>query len=196
MTRRTFALILIASAALCGQARAALYEFTLGGRVTYAPLGDVPIGTAVTIRYTADSQDLDPSPTDGLYAASQATVQFPTFTIQTDGMMGPDFGVSLGNGTSVQILQYLTWQNSSWGMSIPFSFPTKTLNSDALPLTLPLTDANLARFHLFPLLHDLYAGDITSYTAVEVPEPAALVILLVGSLGMRLRSCAPLPLQT
>jgi hypothetical protein len=195
MTRRTFALILIASAALCGQARAALYEFTLGGRVTYAPLGDVPIGTAVTIRYTADSQDLDPSPTDGLYAASQATVQFPTFTIQTDGMMGPDFGVSLGNGTSVQILQYLTWQNSNWGMSIPFSFPNGTFGSDALPLTLPLANANLARFHLFPLLHDLYAGDITSYTAVEIPEPSALAILLVGTLGVPWRRRAPLGMR-
>jgi hypothetical protein len=179
MTRRTFALILIASAALCGHARAALYEFTLGGRVTFAPLGDVPIGTAVTIRYTADSQDLDPSPNDGLYSASQATVEFPTFAIQTDGMMGP----------------YLTWQNSNWGMSIPFSFPNGTFGSDALPLTLPLANANLARFHLFPLLHDLYAGDITSYTAVEIPEPSALAILLVGTLGVPWQRRAPLGMR-
>ena len=195
MTRRTFALMLIASTALCGQARAALYEFTLGGRVTFAPLGDVPMGTLVTIRYTADSQDLEPSPGGGLYAASHATVEFPAFTIRTDAEIGPTFRISLGNGTSAQILQYLTWNGGSWGMNLGFAFPPGTLDSDSLPLTLPLSSADVSTFHLFPALHDRYAGDIISYSAVEAPEPSVLGMLLAGSLGMRWR-CAPQRLRT
>jgi hypothetical protein len=147
----------------------------------------VPIGTPVTIRYTADSRDSDPDPRGAWYAASQATVEFPDFTIVTDGTFGLSFRVALGDGTSVQLLQYLTAFGTYWGMSIPFSFPAGTLTSDELPLTLPLANANLARFHLFPIVNDIYAGDITSYTAVEIPEPSVPLMLAAGSIALRVR---------
>ena len=182
---RTLIPTLLILLSACASARAALYEFTLGGRVTYALFGDVPIGSRVTIRYTVDSQDLEPDPTGGLYAASQATIKFPDFTITTNGMEGPSFGVGLG--TSAQFVQYLTWRNG-WGMSIPFAFPVGTLDTDALPLTLPLSEANVARFYVFPMLHDHYAGDITSYSAVEIPEPSAALLLLVTTLTVRGRA--------
>ncbi len=189
MPTRVLALIWIASLAGYSPAHAAIYEFTLGGRVTFAALGDVPAGTPVTIRYTADSQDLAPDPGGGLYAAGQGTITFPNFTITTDGTVDPIFRVSLGSGSTVQLLQYLTYQGT-WGMSLNFSFPAGTLTSDALPLTLPLANANLARFQVFPILHDWYAGNITSYTAVEIPEPSAALLLLVVPLTRRNRSSA------
>jgi hypothetical protein len=62
----------------------------------------------------------------------------------------------------------------SYALKLSFVFPHGTLGSDALPLELDLSSATLARFHIFPLITDQIAGDITTYTSSPVPEPGLL----------------------
>lgn len=181
MVMRAFSLAVMLLLGLPSSAHAALYEFTLEGRVTFAILGDVPVGTLVTIQYIADSQDLAPgTPNGGHYAASQATVKFPNFTIVTDGI-DPYFRVALGGGNTVDLLQYLSVFAQNWNLSVPFSFPPGTFANDALPLTLPLSNANLARFHLAPIVNPWYSGNIISYSSVEIPEPLQPALLLLSA---------------
>jgi hypothetical protein len=183
---RTCVLTLVFGLSTCTISHGALYEFTLGGSVTFAAGGDVPIGSPVTIRYTADSRDLHPDPQGGLYAASQATVEFPNFSIQTAGTVGPTFAVGLRDATTSQSLQYLT-HSQGWGLNLGFAFPPQTLESDELPLTLPLAKASVASFYLFPIFHEWYAGNITSYTAVEIPEPSASLVLPMTIIALHAR---------
>ena len=165
-------------------ARGAFYEFTLTGTVTAAPSGDVHIGDPFTVRYVVDSVDLDASVGGGLYAAGNATVTFPSGTLTTGG--NPFFGVAQNGGTSVDLLQYLAHDDVSWGANITFSFPAATLTIDALPLTLPLSDANFAHLHIFWafVLHDTYQGTVSSYASIEVPEPSCAALALIQALTM------------
>ncbi len=133
---RMFISTLILILSTCASADAALYEFTLRGFVTFAAAGDVPPGSPVTIRYIADSKDLAPSSLGGHYAASNATIQFPTFTLTMSGL-DPYFRVALGAGNTVDLLGYST-VDGFWDLTVPFSFPPGTLETDALPLSLPL----------------------------------------------------------
>jgi hypothetical protein len=166
---------------VCEPSYAGLYEFTIEGRVTFAAAGDVPAGTPVTIQYIADSEDLAPgTPNGGHYAASQATVRFPKFIIKTDGI-DPYFRVALGGGNTVDLLQYLS-VFGHWNLSAGYSFPPGTLSSDALPLTLPLANANLATFHLAPGVNPYYSGNIISYTSIEIPEPLQLGVFPLAAL--------------
>jgi hypothetical protein len=57
-------------------------------------------------------------------------------------------------------------------------FPGGTLGSDALPLTLPLQSATAANLHWLGLSGAL-DGTISSYSSVEVPEPAYVTLVLM-----------------
>src|SRR5262245_26743366 len=64
---------------------AALYRFTVGGRVTVASWPDVHVGDTITIQYTADSHDRNPSPSTGSYAVSRPVLILPDTTIIVPG---------------------------------------------------------------------------------------------------------------
>jgi hypothetical protein len=168
--------ILLSSAV---SARAAVYEFTLAGTVTNAPAGAVKVGDPFTVRYAVDAQDLAPESTDGLYTASGATINFPELDLVTAD--AGEFFVRPGDSTAPDLLHYLTYDASAWGVTINFQLPHGTLDSDSLPLNVQLSPAQPARLHVFwgLVLEDTYLGDVTSYTSVEVPEPGVLTLLLL-----------------
>ena len=86
MTRRTFALILIASAALCGHARASLYEFTLDGHHhILAARRDPKVGDPFIVAILRRSNDLNPDPRIGRYGRRVRAVQLPLMTYASLG---------------------------------------------------------------------------------------------------------------
>jgi hypothetical protein len=174
-----------AAALLCAtaSAQAALYEVTVEGNVTFALFLDVNVGDPFTVKYVVDSTDLVPEPNGGRYAASGAIVNFPGRTLMI-GNTESHFGVHLGGGTATDLAHYYTIQEDTLlGVRITYQFPPNTFESDALPLSLPLSIATLKRFHLFQGLWDMYRGEVTSYTAVEVPEPHSIGIVTFVSLA-------------
>jgi hypothetical protein len=62
-------LLTAVSLSVCLPGRAAVYEFTVKGQVIGAGWPNVNVGDPFVIRYAVDSQDLEPSPTIGLYRA-------------------------------------------------------------------------------------------------------------------------------
>lgn len=163
-----------------------LYEFTFQGEVTYSILPEANVGDSVTIRYIADSTDLEPLPMTGEYAATNATIRFPGGTFVTEAGLGTRLSVNLFG--TLDTVAYLSHGNP-YGIKLSFAFAGGTPQSDELPLTLPLLDANVATFHMFPASTDVIRGRITSYLGVEVPEPAALGVLL-ASIVLTKRSAA------
>ena len=181
---RTFISTLILSLSTCASAHAALYEFRLTGEVTYLlfNIEGVQIGDRATIRYVVDSRDANPDPMGGFYAATGATILFPTLTIVTQD--SANLGVAL-NDTGVDTIQYLR-AGQGFGLDVSFKFPDGTLPSDAIPLALPLHSSIRRSFSVFQSSHDLYRGTITSYSSVEVPEPAVVgLTLLLMICGVR-----------
>src|SRR6188474_710994 len=98
MTRRMFAFIFIASAALCGNARASLYEFTITARVFSSTYVYPAIGDEVIVKYVADSTDIDPTMGLGRYAATSATVACPGGTYTPVESAFTSLAVILGSG--------------------------------------------------------------------------------------------------
>jgi hypothetical protein len=171
------------------RAEAALYEFTLRGVVTDAVFGDVPVGAPFTIRYMADSTDLSPDPTGGRFAATNATITFPDFTITADGAH-PEVLVNIRDGVSIQSFSYGDTGGPNWSIGVSCAFPAGTISTDALPLFLPLSSALFARVRVFPILTPQYQGDITSYESVQVPEPViAYGALIFAIMKRRSRWC-------
>jgi hypothetical protein len=125
---------------------------------------------------------LDPDPTFGRYRATLPVAVLPRTTIPASGF---------GDTPGVQI-----WLNSPFGTDefyfgvggpntgydLHAAFPVGTLQSDALPLTLPLNMALLpARWIVYDFGPGL-GGTINSYSSVEVPEPHVFAILLAALL--------------
>ena len=111
-------------------ARGAVYEFTLTGNVTAAPAGDVKVGDPFTVRYAVDAQDLAPDSTDGLYTASGATIDFPELRLATADV--GEFFVRPGTSTAPDLLHYLTYDPSAWGVTINFQFHNGTYVVDKI----------------------------------------------------------------
>jgi hypothetical protein len=167
MTRRKFAIILISIAALCRHARAEFYEFTLRGEVTYSLFNPNPaVGDPCTIRYVADSRR---DPATGHYMATAATICFPTVTFTTPGPAEVTAGVFTSGAGVVQYLD----TGPNWGLNVVLWFPEGVITGE-LPLELPLGQATLTHFGLFPVFEERIFGNITSYTSREVPEPCSL----------------------
>ena len=173
MTRRTFAFILTIVAARCGQARGALYEFTLRGEVTYSLFSPNPaVGDPCTIRYVADSR---PDPATGHYMATAATISFPTVAFTTPGPAEVTAGVFTSGAGVVQYLD----TGPNWGLNVVLWFPAGVITGK-LPLELPLSQATLTHFGLFPVFEERIYGTITSYVSREVPEPCSLSAALIA----------------
>jgi hypothetical protein len=184
MMRRTFALILIACLARPNWAFAALYQFTLKSEVTATIFPGAHIGDLVTIRYIANSFDLDPHPLSGKYAATGLTLELPSTTYSYAGNSDQVFVVNLT--TSLDFLQYVDkvqhpQATQPWSLDVRFAFTHNTL-TDALPLELPLADAIVRRFAIVPGVgNEYFSGDILSFTSVEIPEPRAWHVLGVAA---------------
>ena len=73
-------------------------------------------------------------------------------------------------------------------VQVDFRFPNGTLQSDELPLSLPLSIATFRRFHVLIGSMEVWRGDVSSYSVVEMPESSsALLLMLVLSLMQRCR---------
>jgi hypothetical protein len=170
--------------------RAAYHQFTLQGHVTetsfYFP--NIYVGDPFSVQYVVDSTDSDASPLRGRYAATHALFTFPNTSLTSNGF-GAGLLVDLDNppdGTD-----RVTYSDGSlhWDWRIRFTFPPDTLASDALPLTLPLSMANSATFE-FVLFTPLLGAAMTSYSSIEVPEPAGALAALIVLLRARRRPAA------
>jgi hypothetical protein len=156
----------------------ALHEFTLRGTVTSSDHVDVSVGEPFSITYVANSIDLDPSATLGRYSAARLTAVFPQTTIVN--AIGGSVSVELDASAGADSVRYLTVNPNVNLIVVDFSFPAGTLRSDELPRSLPLANATGAGFYwasIYPYFN--LAGDITSYTSTEVPEPAYLKFVLL-----------------
>jgi hypothetical protein len=171
----------------CATARAhgGFYEFRLRGEVIAASYPNVSVGDQFTIRYVADSQDLDPHPAQGRYVATPLSVTFPNALLRRFVPGTIYTAVDNANGTDT------VWHWSFFPqdiLSVDLTFPAGTLGSDALPLAVPLTQATTSRFELY-LFGPALVGEIHSYQSVEIPEPRALAwAVLAGSLPARRRA--------
>lgn len=155
---------------LANGARGAVYQVTVRGLVTYALFQDVPVGTPYTVKHQLDSMDLVPSPSEGRYAANNATLFLPNDELLVGGP-NPEFLVRLGNGAERQFVDYSDLNPSNLKLlSVGFTFPAGTLTSDAVPLELPLDRAAIARVRVTQGLTTLYEGSISSYDTIIVPE--------------------------
>jgi hypothetical protein len=178
--------ILIICLSTCVTARAAIYEFRIKGVVTDAYWPEVSVGDRFTLRYTADSRDLNPSSTAGRYAATRAIVTLPNTTIVSSSVGGsPHVQVVPNSPSAVDIVGYRT-VGPNYGFGFVLAFPLGTLASDALPLTLSPPTATSAYFSVYDF-GPFVTGDITSYASVEVPEPWLLGLLLVFPIMSRVR---------
>jgi hypothetical protein len=179
MLARNLIAVLIPCVCLCAPARAALYEFTLDGTVYYSAWPNVSVGDPFIIRYSADSYDLHPGVTVGAYAATAAVVTLPNTTIPSDGPFTA-VAVYLNILDGRNMVQYSSEDESPYTFYVRFEFPSGTLTSAALPLTLPLESAMSAMFLVNELGPEV-RGSITSHSAVEVPEPSQLGLLSLFS---------------
>ena len=185
--RRLVTLAAAALTALCGHAHAALFDFTLKGKVTYSQYSDIAVGDPFVVRYIADSTDLNLDPKLGRFATTAATFEFPNVTVAPEGQPLP-LQVQLSGPEDSDSIIYVHFFPGNIYWSFSFGFPAQTFSSDALPLTLPLERATLARIQFFVFAPTL-RGDITSYESAEIPEPVSLnlIALLVCALTARTR---------
>jgi hypothetical protein len=178
ITRWTFIVVLLSLGA-CLSARAAVIDFTIEGVVTESFRPDVSVGDPFTIRYSADPQDLDPSPTIGRYATTPATVTLPNVTFSETNEGGGNFYVD----TDADRIRYISGDRiiilDTW-----LHFPPGTFESDELPLSLPMSTATSSSFFLidnlgpgFPMMR----GEVTSY----IPEPSGMCLLVPVSVLLR-----------
>ena len=184
MTRH-FSILLVVLLFVHASARAAYHQFTLKGVVTETSFffPSIYVGDPFTVQYVVDPTDSDTSPLRGRYAATHAQFTFPKTSLTSNGF-GAGLLVDLNNPDGTDRVTYAD-SSLHWDWRIAFVFPSDTLESDALPLTLPLSMANSATFE-FELFSRLLSADMTSYSSVEVPEPAAalgVLSVLIGSLG-------------
>ena len=185
MKRPLLAISLTVVACPTARAHADFYEFSLQGEVTAASYPNVNVGDAFTIRYVADSQDLDPDPARGRYAATPLSVTFPN-TLLRRFVPGTIY-TALNNANGTDSVWHWSFFPQD-ALSIELTFPAKTLGSDALPLGLPLAQATTSRFELY-FFGPALAGEIHSYQSVEVPEPRMIAgAVLAGSLAARRRA--------
>lgn len=183
MPKRILTSVWIGCLSLCSLANAALYELTLKGEVTQTTWPNVSVGDPFTIRYTADSEDRQPSPTFGGYAVTPAMLILPNATITS---YGPQTGLSvrLNLVGGRDVVSYRSADLADYDFHVELQFPAGTLASDALPLALPMQNATSAQL----VLTDFKAiyGSIVSYEGVEVPEPRVLgALLLLFTLSRR-----------
>ena len=186
MTRH-FSIVLAVLLFVHASARAAYHQFTLNGQVTETSFffPNIYVGDPFSVQYVVDSTDSDASPLRGRYAATNAQFTFPKTSLTSSGF-GAGLLVDLNNPDGTDRVTYLD-SSLHWEWRIAFVFPSDTLASDALPLTLPLSMANSATFE-FELFSRLLAADMMSYSSIEVPEPAAALAalsVLLGSLRRR-----------
>lgn len=166
-------------------ARAALYEFTLEGVVTFSAVASNPsVGDPVTIKYVADSTDLNPSSGYGRYAASGATMVLPHATLSPVSSGFLEVG-GAGIPGALSRLDYSCGIQDpqtpvGWKLDIAMAFPEGTFESDALPLELPLASGVVRRFAVIPLFTEFFRGNITAYTSVEIPEPVGTTCLIMA----------------
>ena len=190
---RSIAGVFVLSLAVSPASHAALYQFTVGGRVTTSSYPGVNVDDLVSIWYVADSQDRDPLPTSGIYRATRATYIFPDVTLTSDGFSRVDV---LPNDTDgydrVRFRDFFA--QSPWAI-VELTFPVGTLKSDALPTALPLASAHSAGFSYW-YYPGILSGNVLSFTSVEVPEPGVLALLVIAPLLLprcfrQLRQAAP-----
>jgi hypothetical protein len=173
MLARNLIAVLIACLGLCASADAGAYEFTLTGEVTQANWANVNVGDPFTIRYTADSLDRNPAATVGAYLATPAVVTLPNATIRS---LGPFNATAVYLFPDADQVRYTSEDDSLYTFLVRVRFPRGTLSSDALPLTLPMELAVSTDFYVWQFGPEL-RGTITSYTAVEVPEPGPGLVI-------------------
>jgi hypothetical protein len=151
-------------------ARAAPFQVALEGTVDFTLIPEVAVGDIARIRFTVDSEDLEPSPTFGKYLSSgTVTIDFPQTTLIA-GELGY-LQVKLFFSDRISYLN--TGQTLSFSM--PLSFPDGTIPTDELPSAIPLSLATVNRFYVFPISNEIISGRITSYSAVPIPETSATV---------------------
>ena len=193
MMRRTFALILIASAALCGHARAALYEFTVTARVFWSIHPFPAIGDEVTVKYVANSTDIDPTMGLGRYAATSATVTCPGGTYTPVESDFTSLAVILGSGTGGDDVAYGTFvripssPEFNRPLAMTISFPRGSFDDESLPLSLQPSDSRFTLLDVFPALNvhtPIFSSRVTSYSSVEVPEPEQGFVLTLVALTL------------
>ena len=189
---RSIAGVFVLSLAASPASHAALYQFTVGGRVTTSSYPGVNVDDPVSIWYVADSQDRDPSPTSGNYRTTRATFIFPNLTLTSDGFSGVDVLPNDTDGYD-RVRFWDFFAQSPWAF-VDLTFPVGILTSDALPTALPLSSAHSAGFS-----HSYYpgtlSGNVLSFTSVEVPEPGVLALLVIAPLlaPRRFRQLGKLP---
>jgi hypothetical protein len=177
-------LVLLVWPCLCLHANAASYEFTITGEVTSSYYWiDVAAGDPFTIRYIADSADLDPSPSFGSYAATEAVVTFPTRSYTSQGAFEPRAFVHLKRSDGTDQAGY-GHPGLNYGFGFGVVFPVGTLDTDALPVSVDVFGATSTTFVIYHL-GILVEGDVNSYTSVLIPEPNALGTVLALSQWMR-----------
>jgi hypothetical protein len=162
--------------AVCIPARAALYEFTLKGEVTYSNgFYDVSVGDPFAIKYIADSQDLDPDPSLGSYACTRAIAVFPRATVVSAGVLLP-LTVSLNTALGTDRLYFLQ-PGPSYGFWFDLQCPAGTLGSDELPRTFALTTGIVPVFEVRSSQPRI-DGIIDDYSAVPIHEPAIVCVFV------------------
>jgi hypothetical protein len=151
-----------------------LIEFALNGNaVDQQPL---------LFRFRAYPIDLDASPDRGQYYVT-------TFRLTIGGNPQPLHGIAAFTLLDVALsgtqdtVQFFAEGSTNGGLGLDLRFPSGTLTSDALPLSLPMEQATRA-FLLEYALGPVVIGTITSYQAVPVPEASCVLPLAVASYAL------------
>ena len=170
-------------------ARAALYEFTIEGVVTQTYHANVSLGNPFTMRYIADSQDLNPSPTSARYVTTLPTVTLPNATFVPSRLDNNNLYVVLD--LTEDRVRHISGDGRSLGIGLVFRFPPGTLFSDALPVLLPLSIATSAAigiedFASSELGDTVLLGDVMTYSSV--PEPGIASLLPLSAMLARRRA--------
>jgi hypothetical protein len=155
-----------------------LYEFALEGKVSYSVFGVNPaVGEPCIIRFVADSQDVEPHPGHGTFQVTPPIVTFPdsntllNFEPSELTRLGVNNENMSGTGIDFLFYQNLGALGVAFDLNVSLVFPDGVIQSDALPLTLPLALANSTNFRISSGLVDYARGRITGYSSVAVPEP-------------------------
>ena len=164
---------LIALAMLAPASRATFVQFTVSGETTFSRVPSVSVGDPFEIKYVANAVDQNPSTNVGSFSATGLTIAFPNLTVSYP-TFAASVAVSLNNADGTDYVRYWNFfpNTFSWVWVV---FPAGTLNSDALPLTLPISEATSADFLDYGF-GTQFQGDIHTYAGVEVPEPRVLHI--------------------
>jgi hypothetical protein len=174
-------LLVICVAFSASAAPAAYYEFTVTGQVTQSASANIAVGDPFTLQYIATSVDSNPDPAFAIYPANKGVTTFPHETLAATDLASDVFvDLNLFGSDRTGYEDYDV--NDEYGFEI--DFPPGTLANDGFPLTLPLAQATLNQFQI-RYFSPLVTGTVTSYSAIQVPEPqlaSASLLLLIEAI--------------